>query len=89
MPAFVTHQPWGAQADAALAEVARARGDLAAAAERGQAVVGGLMTAMREDIYPELLLPTARAVLESGSEAWGMVQPYLQLMLALTALRLS
>jgi tetratricopeptide (TPR) repeat protein/DNA-binding CsgD family transcriptional regulator len=87
-PLFVGHQPWGASADAALAEVALARGDLEAAGEAGRAVVGAIMEAMREDVYPELLLPTGRAVLAAGADAdKQMVQMFLQLLLAMTALR--
>jgi DNA-binding NarL/FixJ family response regulator len=88
VPMFVTHQPWGVQADAALAEVALARGDLPAAAEAGRRVAGALTEAMREDVYPEILLPTARAVLAAGEEAdKQMIGMFLQLLLALTAQR--
>jgi DNA-binding CsgD family transcriptional regulator len=87
-PVFAGHQPWSAQADAALAEVALARGDLETAAAEGRAVVGAIQEAMREDVYPELLLPTARAVLAAGSEEeQQMVRMFLQLLLALTAQR--
>ncbi len=87
-PLFVAHQPWGAQADAALAEVALARGDLPAAAAAGRAVMGALQEAMREDVYPELLLPTARAVLAAGEEGeQQMARMFLQLLLAMTAQR--
>src|SRR5438445_8200702 len=88
VPLFVAHQPWGVQADAALAEVALARGDLPAAAQAGHSVVGALQEAMREDVYPEILLPTARAVLAAGEESdRQQVQMYLQLLLAMTAQR--
>ena len=88
VPLFVAHQPWGVQADAALAEVALARGDLPAAAQAGHSVVGALQEAMREDVYPEILLPTARAVLAAGEEPdRQQVQMYLQLLLAMTAQR--
>jgi DNA-binding CsgD family transcriptional regulator len=71
-----------------LAEVALARGDLETAAASGRSVVGAIMEAMREDIYPELLLPTARAVFAAGSEEeQQMVRMFLQLLLALTAQR--
>jgi DNA-binding NarL/FixJ family response regulator len=88
VPFFVGHQPWGAQADAALAEVALARGDLAAAGLAGAAATQSIAEAMREDVYPELLLPTARAVLAGGSdEAKEMVQGFLRILLAFTAIR--
>jgi DNA-binding NarL/FixJ family response regulator len=87
-PAFVGHQPWSAQADAALAEVALARGDLTGAAAAGRAVMGALQEAMREDVYPELLLPTARAVLAAGEEGeQEMARMFLQILLAMTAQR--
>jgi DNA-binding NarL/FixJ family response regulator len=87
-PLFTGHQPWGAQADAALAEVALARGDMATVAAAGRAAIGAIEEAMREDIYPELLLPTARAVLAAGEEAEKQsIQLLLQLLLALTLLR--
>jgi hypothetical protein len=87
-PLFVARQPWGAEANAALAEVALARGDLEAAGAAAGAVVSELTAAMREDVYPELLLPTARAVLAGGDEAaTGMVRGFLQMLLAMTALR--
>jgi len=88
VPLFVAHQPWGVQADAALAEVALARGDLPAAAEAGRRVAGALQEAMREDVYPEILLPTARAVLAAGEEPdRQMIQTFLQILLAMTAQR--
>jgi DNA-binding NarL/FixJ family response regulator len=87
-PLFATHQPWGAQADAALAEVALARGDLEAAVAAGRAAMGALQEAMREDVYPELLLPTTRAVLAGGEESERQAaRMFLQLRLALTAQR--
>jgi DNA-binding NarL/FixJ family response regulator len=88
VPMFIAHQPWGTQADAALAEVALARGDLPAAAEAGRRVAGALQEAMQEDVYPEILLPTARAVLAAGEESDKQtMQLYLQLLLAMTAQR--
>ena len=80
--------PGGAQADAALAEVAVARGDLTAAAVAARAASGSIQEAMREDIYPELLLPTARAVFAAGDEGEKqMIKGLLQMLLAMTALR--
>ena len=87
-PLFSGHQPWGAQADAALAEVALARGDMASVAAAGRAAVGAIQEAMREDVYPELLLATARAVMAAGEEAEKQsIQLLLQLLLAMTLLR--
>jgi DNA-binding NarL/FixJ family response regulator len=51
-------------------------------------VAGALQEAMREDVYPEILLPTARAVLAAGEESdKQMVQMFLQILLAMTAQR--
>jgi len=88
VPMFTAHPPWGAQADAALAEVALARGDLASAGKFGGAAMEAIQEAMREDVYPELLLPTARAILAAGDEEQQqMVQMFLRLLLAMTAQR--
>jgi DNA-binding CsgD family transcriptional regulator len=85
---FVAHQPWSTQADAALAEVALARGDRAGAADAARRAVGALQEAMREDVYPELLLPSARVLLAVGEEhEQQMVRMFLQILLAFTALR--
>jgi DNA-binding CsgD family transcriptional regulator len=85
---FVTHQPWGAQADAALAEIALARGDTPAAAEAARRVAHNFEESMREDVYPEMLLPAARALLAAGTDGereW--IRGFLQILLALTAQR--
>lgn len=85
---FRGQQPWGAQADAAIAEVALARDEVEAAAAAGHAAVGAIQAAMREDIYPELLLPTARVVLATCEESQKQsIQLQLQTLLALTLLR--
>jgi DNA-binding NarL/FixJ family response regulator len=85
---FRGHQPWGAQADAALAGVALARGDMAGASAAGRDAYRAMEAAMREDIYPELLLATARAVLETGNESEQRTMlSRLQLGLAMTLLR--
>ena len=63
-PLLPGHAPWGAQADAALATVALARGDVERAprwpaARRSQALQAGL----HEDASLEIVIPAARAVL--------------------------
>jgi DNA-binding NarL/FixJ family response regulator len=85
---FRGHQPWAAQAHAASAEIALARDDTGRAAAAGREAYRALEAAMREDIYPELLLATARAVLAVGDESdqQGMLTR-LQLGLAMTLLR--
>jgi DNA-binding NarL/FixJ family response regulator len=87
-PLFSGHQPWVAQADAALAEAAFARDDMPAVAAAGRAAASAIQAAMREDIYPELLLPTARAVLAVGGESERQfIQFLLQMLLSMTLLR--
>jgi DNA-binding NarL/FixJ family response regulator len=50
--------------------------------------VSALQEAMREDVYPEMLLPTARAVLAAGEEHEKQtVRMFLQILLAMTAQR--
>ena len=62
------HPPWAAQALAARARVALARGALEDAAEAGRAALSALQEAMHEDLRLEIVLPAARAVLAAGSE---------------------
>jgi DNA-binding NarL/FixJ family response regulator len=88
VPLLPGHPPWGAQANAALAAVALARGDLDGAAEAARSVVQDLQSAMREDAYPEILIPTARAVMAAGSEAEKqMIGGYVRILVAMTAQR--
>jgi len=77
------HAPWGAQADAALATVALARGDVAAAAEAGRAAMHALEASLHEDLSLDIVLPAARAMLAGapGEEA-DFLRGYLQLALA-------
>ena len=66
MPLLPGHAPWGAQADAALATVALARGDTVRAATLGGAALQALDAAHHEDTSLEILIPAARAVLAGG-----------------------
>ena len=82
------HPPWGAQADAALAEVALARGESEEALESARSAFAALESAMHEDLYPEVVRPVARAIMAAGSEAeQQMVRTYLSVMLARIAQR--
>ncbi|HEV8404246.1 MAG TPA: AAA family ATPase [Candidatus Limnocylindrales bacterium] len=63
LPLLPGHAPWGAQADAALATVALARGETERAAELGGAALQALDAAHHEDSSLEILIPAARAVL--------------------------
>ena len=80
------HPLWGAQADAALARVYRARGFVEQAAEAGRAALAALDAAMTEDLYLDILLPAGEAVLAApndGEEA--AIRDKLGLTLALLA----
>ena len=66
VPLLPGHAPWGAQADAALASVALARGDAPAAAVAGGAAFQALQAGLHEDTSLEIVIPAARAVLAGG-----------------------
>jgi DNA-binding NarL/FixJ family response regulator len=79
MPLLPGHPPWGAQADAALATVALARGDTDGAAMLGGAALQALDAAHHEDTSLEILIPAARAVLAGGpSEFQDFVRSYVR-----------
>jgi DNA-binding NarL/FixJ family response regulator len=82
LPLLPGHAPWGAQADAALASVALARGDIPAAAMAGGAALQALQAGLHEDTSLEIVLPAARAILAGGPpETQGFVRGYLQMTL--------
>jgi DNA-binding NarL/FixJ family response regulator len=82
------HAPWGAQADAALAEVALARGDGETAVEAARSAFAALESAMHEDLYLDVILPVARALITAGMESeQQMVRFHLYVMLATIAQR--
>jgi DNA-binding NarL/FixJ family response regulator len=82
------HPPWRAQADAALARVALARGSGEEAVRSAMSALAHLQSALQEDIHVEILLPVAEVVMAAGSHAeQQLVQFFLQLMLAMTAQR--
>jgi DNA-binding CsgD family transcriptional regulator len=67
-PLLAGRHPWVAQADAALARVSRARGDDQRALLHGRAVFDFLQGAEREDMYLEIVLPAADAVIAAGTQ---------------------
>jgi DNA-binding NarL/FixJ family response regulator len=80
------HVPWLPQADAAIAEVALARGDIAAAAGAGAAVAQALRESQSEDVDLDVVLPASRAVLAGApEEAQREVREFLKLALSRTA----
>jgi DNA-binding NarL/FixJ family response regulator len=82
------HAPWGAQGDAALAQVALARGDTDQAVEAARSAFTALESAMHEDLHLEVVLPVARALLTAGTEPERqMVGLYLNVTLAMLAQR--
>jgi DNA-binding NarL/FixJ family response regulator len=73
------HGPWGAQADAALATVALARGDITGAVTAGGAALQALQAGLHEDASLEIVLPAARAVFAGGPpEVQGFVRDFLR-----------
>ena len=83
LPLLPGHAPWGAQADAALATVALARGDIEAAATAAGAAVGALQAALHEDASLEIVIPAARAVFAGAPpEVQGFVREFLQVTLS-------
>ena len=62
------HPPWGAEADAALAQVALARGSEEVAADAARSVFETLRAAHLEDVFLRIVLPAARAILTAGTD---------------------
>ncbi len=79
LPLLPGHAPWGAQADAALATVALARGDIPGAAIAGDAAVQALQAGMHEDVSLEIVIPAARALFAGAPpEVQEFVRGFLQ-----------
>ena len=81
------HPPWGAQASAALARAALARGRTDEAAEHARSALGDLEGAMHEDLELDVAVAVANVLISSGAPEWEAVRPYLQLTLAMIAQR--
>jgi DNA-binding CsgD family transcriptional regulator/tetratricopeptide (TPR) repeat protein len=87
-PLLPAHPPWNAQAEAALAQVALARGRPQEAIAAARAALTDLQAAMREDFYPEILIPMARALLAAGDDSEReQGAAYIRIMLAMVAHR--
>lgn len=79
---------WGAQADAALAEVALARGDQQLALDAARSALATIHAAQREDPNLDIVLPVAKVILGSGDEGESeSMREHLRLTLALIAQR--
>jgi DNA-binding CsgD family transcriptional regulator len=77
------HSPWFAQAEAALAAVALARGDLAAAATAGGAAIESIQDGLHEDLGLEILIPAARAIFAGAPpEHHAPVRRFLEVVLS-------
>ena len=78
-PQLPGHAPWGAQADAASAMVALARGDVEAAVMAGGAALQALQAGLHEDASLDILIPAARAMFAGApSEVQEFVRGHLQ-----------
>jgi DNA-binding NarL/FixJ family response regulator len=79
LPLLPGHAPWGAHAEAALATVALARGDPAAAAIAGGAAFSALQAGHHEDASLEIIVPAARGVFAGAPpEVQGSVRDFLR-----------
>ena len=82
-PQLPGHAPWGAQADAASASVALARGDIEAAVMAGGAALEALQAGLHEDANLEVLIPAARALFAGAPpEVQEFVRSHLESTLA-------
>ncbi len=67
-PILPGHPLWGAQADAALARLHMARGDVQAATDAGRDALKTLKAAMIEDFCLDIFVPASEAILAGGSD---------------------
>jgi len=82
------HPPWGAQADAALARVALARGATDEALAAARSAVAALMDSHHEDTQLDVLLPVAEVLTVAGDASdQQMVRFFLPMTLAMSAQR--
>jgi DNA-binding NarL/FixJ family response regulator len=84
------HPPWGAAADAALAQVAAARGAHEAAADAARSALQALTAAHGEDLFLRVVVPAARAILDAGApQEREALQRELRMTAALIAQRIT
>jgi len=81
------HPPWGAQADAAQARIALARGQGESAAGHARSAMANLQEARHEDANLDILIPVADALQSTSAPEWATAVPFLQLTLAMIAQR--
>ena len=82
------HPPWGAQADAGLAQIALARGDTDAALRARPGRRRGLLAAHQEDLHLDILLPIAQCS-RPPARPVGPTRDWIQLSLAMVAQRID
>jgi DNA-binding CsgD family transcriptional regulator/tetratricopeptide (TPR) repeat protein len=88
LPVLPGHPPWGIQADAALAEVALARGKPEDAMEAARNALVAILDAMHEDLPMDAVLSIAKVYMAAGEDAEKeLVRGQVGLMLAMTAMR--
>jgi DNA-binding CsgD family transcriptional regulator len=82
------HPPWGIEADAALAQVALARGHSDEAVELARGAIMGLIEARHEDLPLDALIGVGRVIMAAASpQEQEMVRVQLGLLLAMAAMR--
>jgi DNA-binding NarL/FixJ family response regulator/tetratricopeptide (TPR) repeat protein len=81
------HPPWPAQAHAALATVALARGRSDDAAEHARSALGLLQSAMHEDANLDVVVPAADVLIASGAPEAESARAHLRLTLAMVVQR--
>jgi DNA-binding CsgD family transcriptional regulator len=86
-PDLPGHPPWSAEAEAALARVAMARGRTQEAVEHARVAMTSLQSGMHEDLHPEILLPVADVFMTTGAPEWESARMYLGIALAMIAQR--
>ena len=86
-PDLPGHPPWGAKADAALAQVALARGDADGALEHARSSMAALQAALHEDLYLDVITPVARVMRITDAPEWVQLCEYVQRSLAMIAQR--
>jgi DNA-binding CsgD family transcriptional regulator len=81
------HPPWPAQAHAALASVALARGRNDEAADHARSALGLLQSAMHEDAYLDVLLPSTDVLVATGAPEAEPARAHLRVTLAMVVQR--
>jgi tetratricopeptide (TPR) repeat protein/DNA-binding CsgD family transcriptional regulator len=86
-PDLAGHAPWGAKADAALAQVALARGEREEAIAHARSALEAVMAAKHEDLHLDVLTPVAKVLQAAEAPEWEGLRDHLQRSLAMIAQR--